>query len=107
MAKGILYVESRPNSPEEAAAFNHWYDHIHMKEMLGIDGIVSARRFAPVTGGAFVAIYEIEVEAEDIAVVQARLAEMTKAGGFSPPVGLSTDPPPTVRFYRDITAPAP
>ncbi|WP_109526027.1 MULTISPECIES: hypothetical protein [Nocardia] len=106
MAKGILYVESRPNSPEEAAAFTSWYDRTHMKEMLGIDGIVSARRFAPVTGdGPFVAIYEIE--AEDIALVQARLGETTKAGGFSAPVGLSTDPPPTVRFYRDITAPAP
>ncbi|MEV4235732.1 MULTISPECIES: hypothetical protein [unclassified Nocardia] len=103
MVKGILYVESRPNSPEDAAAFNRWYDETHMKEMLGLDGIVSARRFAPITEGPFVAVYEIE--ADDIAAVQERLAETTKAGGFSPPVGLCVDPPPIVRFYRDITAP--
>ncbi|MBH0779734.1 hypothetical protein [Nocardia bovistercoris] len=103
MVKGILLVESEPRSAEDADAYHRWYDEIHMKEMLGIEGLVAARRFAPVTGeGVFVAVYEIE--ADDIAHVQARLAEITKAGGFSAPVGLRTDPPPTVRFYRDISA---
>ncbi|WP_024805807.1 hypothetical protein [Nocardia sp. BMG51109] len=101
MARGILYVESEPNSAEEAAAYHEWYDSTHMKEMLGIDGLVSARRFAPLTGeGAFVAVYEIE--ADDVAAVEARLAEATKSGRFSAPVGLRTDKPPTVRFYREI-----
>ncbi len=106
MAKGILHVESQPSSPEEAAAYHDWYSTTHIKEMLGIEGIVSARRFAPIANeGAFVAIYEIE--ADDIGAVQAKLGEATKAGSFSPPVGLQTDPPPSVRFYREITTEAP
>lgn len=100
MAKGILYVESEPDSADEADAYHQWYDHTHMKEMLGIDGLVSARRFAPLGEGPFVAVYEIE--ADDLAAVQARLGEATREGWFSPPVGLRTDPPPTVRFYREI-----
>jgi hypothetical protein len=104
VAKGILCVESRPNSDEEASAYHQWYDHTHVQEMLGIDGFVAARRFAPLNGdGAFVAIYEIE--ADDLAAVQARLGEAMKSGVFSAPVGVQTDPPPVVRFYRDITAP--
>ncbi|MFF0492036.1 hypothetical protein ACFYTQ_23660 [Nocardia sp. NPDC004068] len=103
MAKGILYVESQPGSAEEAAAYHTWYEHTHMKEMLGIEGIIAARRFESLSDdGVFVAIYEIE--ADDIGAVRARLAESTRAGAFSPPRGLRTDPPPTVRFYRQIAS---
>ncbi|MFF3571012.1 hypothetical protein [Nocardia jiangxiensis] len=101
MAKGILYVESEPNSPEEAAAYHDWYENTHLTEMLGVDGFIAARRFEPIADdGPFVAIYEIE--AEDIAAVQARLGEATRAGAFSAPVGLRTDRPPTTRFLRQI-----
>ena len=101
MARGILYVEYEPDAAE-AAAYHEWYDGTHMAEMLGIDGLVSARRFAPLDGeGPFVAVYEIE--ADDVAAVEARLAEATRSGRFSAPVGLRRDKPPTLRFYREIS----
>jgi hypothetical protein len=45
--KGVLIVESRPGSPEQAAAFHQRYDQTHLPEMAAIEGVVSARRFAP------------------------------------------------------------
>ncbi len=101
MAKGILYVETRPASDEVAAAYHRWYEGTHMQEMLSLDGVVAARRFEPVDGEAvYVAVYEIE--ADDITSVQAQLAAANKSGSFSTPVGVQTDPPPTVRLYREI-----
>jgi hypothetical protein len=105
MAKGILYVESRPASPESAEKFHTWYDEIHIPEMLAIKGVCSARRFAPLDGqeGPFVAIYELE--ADDLSLVGQWMAEASRAGGKgSPPDGVLTASP-VVRFMRDITAP--
>ncbi|MBO2447709.1 hypothetical protein J4573_11465 [Actinomadura barringtoniae] len=101
MPKGILYVESRPGSPEQAAAYHEWYNDTHMREMAGIKGIVSARRFAPLgDDGPFVAIYEID--AEDLEAVRAQVADAGRSGTLSPPVGVATDPPPTIRYFREI-----
>jgi hypothetical protein len=103
MPKGILYVESRPASPEQAAAYHRWYEDTHMREMAEIKGIVSARRFAPLgDDGPFVAIYEID--ADDIGAVQARIAEAGKSGALAPPVGVATDPPPAIAYFREIHA---
>jgi hypothetical protein len=104
MAKGILYVESRPDSPEQAAAYHKWYEQIHMPEMIGIEGFVSARRFASLPDtGSFVAIYEID--ADDIGAVAARLE--AASGQFSELVGVQLDPPPVIRFFQQIAAYAP
>ncbi|MDR7167029.1 hypothetical protein J2W56_000747 [Nocardia kruczakiae] len=101
MPKGILYVETRPASDEQAAAYHQWYEGTHMREMLSLDGVVAARRFAPVDGeNVYVAVYEIE--ADDITSVQAQLAAASRSGTFSTPVGVQTDPPPAVRLYREI-----
>ena len=63
MPKGILYVESRPASPEQAADYHQWYNETHLPEMLSVDGFVSARRFEPVEGdGPFIAIYEFDTD---------------------------------------------
>lgn len=103
MPKGILYVESRPSSPEQAADYHKWYEQTHLQEIVAIDGFVSARRFAPLSeGGSFIVIYEIE--ADEIEAVQAGLFEAAKAGKLSAPVGVQTDPPPTFRFLREILA---
>jgi hypothetical protein len=101
MPKGILYVESHPD-PEQIEAFHHWYNDVHLKEMISLDGFVAARRFEPLNGvGPFVAIYEIETD--DLDAVPARLAEFGKSGGMSAPVGVRTDVTPVIRFYRDIS----
>jgi hypothetical protein len=101
MPKGILYVESRPASPEEAADYHKWYDETHVPEILAIEGFVSARRFQPFGGdGPFVAIYEIDTD--DLEAARARLTEATRSGVNSTPVGVSFDPPPTVRYLQEI-----
>jgi hypothetical protein len=106
MAKGILYVESRPGSPEQAAEYHQWYNQTHMPELVAVEGVVSARRFAPLgTDGPFVAIYEIE--ADDIEAVRARISEAGKSGKMSPPVGTAMDPPPSVTFLQEIHTYAP
>jgi hypothetical protein len=99
MARGMLIVESRPASPEDADAFHKWYEEVHMREMLAVDGIVSARRFASVDGDSFVAIYEFDV---DVDTAKANLGAAQKSGKMSPPQGLQLNPPPTMRYLRQL-----
>ena len=61
MAKGIILVETRPSSPDRDQEYNTWYDEVHLRELVALDGFVSARRLRPVDGdGPYVALYEIE-----------------------------------------------
>lgn len=101
MTKGILYVESRPNSAEEVEAYHRWYNDTHVKEIVAVEGFLSARRYEPVgDDGPFIAVYEFE--ADDVETVQQRLGEATRTIPHTRPVGVSMDPPPTVRWYREI-----
>ncbi|HKY14824.1 MAG TPA: hypothetical protein VJM33_07845, partial [Microthrixaceae bacterium] len=45
MRRGVLVVESRPASAERAAEYHHWYDDVHLPDVLAVPGFVSARRF--------------------------------------------------------------
>ncbi|WP_416566223.1 hypothetical protein [Nocardia testacea] len=106
MPKGILYVESRPSSPEKLAEYHRWYTETHIGEMLDIDGIVSARRLEPLAGdGSFIALYEIE--AEDLEAVQARMGARARSGEMSKPTAVQSDPPPTVRLLRELSTHTP
>ncbi|MGH9006697.1 MAG: hypothetical protein ACRDV6_03120 [Acidimicrobiales bacterium] len=70
-----------------------------MGEILGVEGFVSARRFESLgDDGTFIAIYEIE--ADDLEVARANLQKATP--GHAAPVGVSLDPPPTARYFREI-----
>lgn len=105
MPTGILYVESRPTSAAEAAAYHDWYDNTHLAEMCTLDGVVSARRLVADGDGddpGYIALYEIE--ADDLEAVRAALGAASRDGRMSPPVGLRTDPPPVVRLLRDIAS---
>ena len=102
MPTGILFVESSPKSADEAAAYHEWYENTHLAEMCKLDGVVAARRLAVVGEDSFVALYEIE--ADDLDAVRAGLGAASRSGQMSPPVGLRTDPPPTVRLLRDIAS---
>jgi hypothetical protein len=103
MTKWILHVESRPTSAEAAADYHAWYDKTHIPEIVEVGGFVTARRFEPVDGdGPFLAIYEID--ADDVEDTRAKIAEATKSGRTAKPVGVEMDPPPTVRYFREITA---
>jgi hypothetical protein len=96
-----MCVETWPASPEQEAAYHEWYNETHMQETVGVKGFLSARRFAPVShDGPFIAIYEIEDD--DIEQVQARLTAFLRSDQSSTPVGVQRDPPPVVRFFREI-----
>ena len=50
MPKGIIYVETMPASPDREAEYHKWYNDTHLEQILSVEGIVSARRFAPTDG---------------------------------------------------------
>lgn len=99
MANGILLVETQPRSPEHVAAYHQWYDQVHIPEILGVEGFVSARRLAASEGGTFIAIYEID---GDVDVARARLAARQASGSMTPPKGVELDPGPIVRYFSDL-----
>jgi hypothetical protein len=102
MPKGILYIESRPTSPERLGEYHTWYNETHLREVVGLDGFVSARRFSPVDDdGPFVAIYEIE--ADDLQAVFASLGEAAMRGDLQMSGAMQMDPPPMVRLL-ELTA---
>ena len=100
MARGVLIVESRPASPEEAAAYHDWYDNKHVPEILQLEGFVSARRLELVGGDAFIAIYEID---GDVEAAKAALQRAQSSGTMSRPEGVQLNPPPIVRYFRQIS----
>ena len=58
MPRGIMYVETMPVSSDREAEYHTWYNDTHLAQILSVQGIVSARRFAPNDGaGPFIAIY--------------------------------------------------
>ena len=107
MAKGIYYVESRPASPEVDAEFNRWYNNVHLPEMIALEGIVSVRRFAPVTDdGPYVAIYELE--GDDLPTILKGMMVAARPGALTLSDLQQMDPPPTMRLLEVTTEyPAP
>lgn len=98
MAKGILYVESRPVSPDREDEYNDWYDNTHLRDVVALDGIVSARRFTPDGDGPYVAVYELEMD--DLSQVMKILAEASSSGRMPVSDAMQMDPPPTVRVLE-------
>lgn len=101
MARGVLIVESRPASPEEATAYHDWYDNKHLPEILAVDGFVSARRLSALDGDSFIVIYEIE---GDVEAAKAALGSAQASGTMSRPEGVQLTPPPTVRYFTLISS---
>jgi hypothetical protein len=101
MPKGIMYVETMPVSPDREDEYHKWYNDIHLPQILSVDGIVSARRFAPSNGnGPFIAIYELDCDDLDAAVQ--RLGELGASGKLTGLEKLAMDPKPVPRVYREI-----
>jgi len=62
MAAKIL-MEVRVNvAKEKEEEFNHWYNHVHVPEILAVPGFLSGRRFQRVSGDEikYMALYELE-----------------------------------------------
>jgi hypothetical protein len=72
MPKGILLALSNPASDDVRDAYNRWYDEEHSKQVLGLPGVRSCRRFELAStqilpsddamGRTFLALYEVEVD---------------------------------------------
>jgi antibiotic biosynthesis monooxygenase (ABM) superfamily enzyme len=97
MPKGILYVESRPVSPDREDEYNRWYDETHLREVVALPGFVAARRYHPADGdGAYVAIYDVDVD--DLSAVMATLGEAATSGKLQMSDAMQMDPPPSVQI---------
>lgn len=97
MARGIIYVETYPSSPDREQEYNTWYDEVHLPELVNLDGIVAARRLRPVNGdGPYIALYEIE--GDDLEAVLAGMsgAKLTMSSA------LQLDPPPIPRLLEVV-----
>lgn len=99
--RGIIYLESTPVSPDREAEYHDWYNDTHLEEICSVEGITSARRFAPTDGqGPFVAIYELDCD--DLDAVVGRLREFGASGKMSSLQFLCMEPPPVPKVYREI-----
>lgn len=77
MATHRLIVFTQPTEGKEAE-YNRWYDEVHLRDVLEVDGFVGAQRFALAdaqigdvsgkTPGRYLAIYEIEADSLEAAL---------------------------------------
>jgi hypothetical protein len=101
MPKGIIYLETMPVSADREAEYHKWYNDTHLAEICSVDGIVSARRFAPTDGkGPFIAIYELDCD--DLDSVVQRLGELGASGKMSSLELLNMETPPIPKVYGEI-----
>ena len=72
----IVFTEAVPGREQE---FNDWYDQVHLKEVLEVDGFVAAQRFERAekqmdgmedVPARFLAIYEIEAPSVEEAMAR-------------------------------------
>jgi hypothetical protein len=93
----VIFTESKPGQEDE---FNHWYNEIHVKDLLRIDGIESVQRFqisemdpAQPATHRWLGIYELSRDPQE--VVDALLATRDTRAPNSP----AYDSARTVRWY--------
>lgn len=73
MARWIYAVTTNSKDPAREQEFNDWYNNIHLPDVLETPGFVGARRYE-IKGpaerkGKFLALYEIEADDVDKALV--------------------------------------
>jgi hypothetical protein len=112
MARGILLVQSAPSSPTEAAEYHHWYNDVHIPQLLTIAGFVAARRYrkvdTPMPPGVEssypwydnVAIYD--VESDDIVDAMRNLNRMVELEAIVMSPALQMDPMPPTQLFELI-----
>ncbi|TDC71822.1 hypothetical protein E1200_01020 [Actinomadura sp. GC306] len=104
MATSILLVESRPANPDVVDEFNRWYDEVHLPELLALDGVVAARRYAPTEeGDPYLAVYELE---GDPKAVIASFGAAATDGRLTMSDAMQMDPQPKLRVMQLIAATA-
>ncbi|BBX47200.1 hypothetical protein GCM10009641_13980 [Mycobacterium cookii] len=99
MAKALLFVESKPASPEQVDDYHAWHESTHIPEMLSVDGFVSARRWHADDGESFITLYEIDT---DVETARANLKAALQAGQMSRPDVVQLQPPPVQRYLTFV-----
>jgi hypothetical protein len=101
MPRGIIYLETTPVSADREDEYHKWYNDTHLAEICSVEGIVSARRFAPIDGdGPFIAIYELDCD--DLDAVVGRMRALGASGKMSSLELLDMATPPIPQVYREI-----
>ena len=95
MAKTLLFVESKPVSPQLVAEYHNWHEQTHIPEMLTIDGFVSARRWQADNGESFITLYEIDT---DVDTARANLKAAFQGGQMSKADLVESEPPAVMRY---------
>jgi hypothetical protein len=99
MTRGVLYVASRPVSPEREEEYNDWYDNVHLADVCAVPGFLGARRYDPVGNGPHVAIYDIE--GEDLGAIAGEMFARVGDGRIAISDAMATDPAPEVRILAE------
>lgn len=89
----LLAINGPTKGPGDEETYNRWYDEVHLPDLRGISGVVSARHYKIVGGNLpedaqrpYVAAYEIETD--DLAAVMNHMA--TQIRPFTPTFDKST-----------------
>jgi hypothetical protein len=105
MPKGIMFVQSKPSSPDREDEYNEWYSKVHIPEVCDVDGVTGAQRYqvhsaTPVgpEGHPYVAVYELE--ADDLGGVLGEIASRAMDGRMNMSDALAMDPPPSMVIYE-------
>ena len=70
MPKATMVVWSNPTEGADEAEYNQWYDDVHARDVLKLEGFerclrykVSDAQFGPVeTPGSYVAVYQVDID---------------------------------------------
>jgi hypothetical protein len=62
--KGVFVAITNPVSSDRDEEYTDWYENTHMREVLGVEGFVSVKRFKAIDGESpkFMAVYEVDVD---------------------------------------------
>jgi hypothetical protein len=90
VARYQMVVMSNPVDGQEAD-YNKWYDEQHLKDVLAVDGIVSAQRYKVAdlrpADHSYMAVYEIDTE--DLGATMGQLG--SRAGTDAMPISPAFD----------------
>jgi hypothetical protein len=92
MPKAVLLSFTGVGDPARKAEFDEWYDNVHLTEVCGTPGIISARRFraSPVQRPGLVGelpkyLTMYEFDTDDVQATMDALEARVKAGQVTPP----------------------
>jgi hypothetical protein len=107
MAKATLVVLTNPVSPEVEDEYNDWYNNVHLKDVVAVEGFVGAQRFkiveteamaeAPKPAQRYLALYELDTD--DIEGAAKRLTDVAMAGDGRMEISPALDAASALTFY--------